>query len=434
MHNLFALIIPLLLISNTYTILYYDTSDNLSIRLYLRDNRIAFVEFIESDSELVGKTINYLSIYLEKDGSPVGEVLIGVFDSALNLKHEIGRLEASTFDWYSKRYEFYFSNYTIQANDMIGIKYMQGTSSNTVVTYETNNVINNAYLMYHNGTQWFAVPNRELGLLEIGYKSQKVEFNEALAYQYIISNYNTTLGLIKESETIDKYWLWTDNLLASHVLRDYDYQIASNITNTIRYYNEQYDLDYRHPIGALLDQIAYFNAVTNKQVIDNVWYSDSDGIELECKDYADIAFYKAIYYYKAQKYDLALKCYTQGNNMFDGIGFKDKAYYTDGYYTTYKLALWKLASDLTGYGNATEALKIIPYLQNSKTGGIYTHYTSDLKPVGLTNTETTALIIMAYNSEPKAIKGNEDDNTVKILVLGTILSAITAFFIRKITS
>jgi hypothetical protein len=59
------------------------------------------------------------------------------------------------------------------------------------------------------------------------------DFNSTKAYQYIISNYNSTYGLVRENENIDKYWLWTDNLLVSHVLKEYDYAKAANITNTI---------------------------------------------------------------------------------------------------------------------------------------------------------------------------------------------------------
>lgn len=230
------------------------------------------------------------------------------------------------------------------------------------------------------------------------YAVNKPAFNSTKAYEYLVSNYNSTYGLVKENENIDKYWLWTDNVLVSHVLRDYDYAKSTNITNTIRRYNELYDLDFRHPVGALFDQVAFFKSVTDKNIVNNVWISDSDGsVELECSEYGDIAFYKSIYYYKAGKIDDARSCYDKGSSMFDGIGIRDKAFDADGQrYSTYKIALWQIASNITGFGEAKDALTIISYMQNSTTGGVYTHYRADMRPDSQTNVETTSLAILAY--------------------------------------
>ena len=223
-------------------------------------------------------------------------------------------------------------------------------------------------------------------------------FNSTKAYGYLVSNYNSTYGLVRENENINKYWLWTDNILASHVLRDYDYAKSTNITSTIRHYNEVYDLDFRHPVGALFGQVAFFKSVTDKSIVYNVWISDSDGsVELECSDYGDIAFYKSIYYYKAGKIADARSCYDKGASMFDGIGIRDKEFDADGQrYSTYKIALWKIASNITGFGEAKDALTIISYMQNSTTGGMYTHYRADMMPDSQTNVETTSLAILAY--------------------------------------
>lgn len=257
--------------------------------------------------------------------------------------------------------------------------------------------------------------------------SANPDFNSTKAYQYIISNYNSTYGLVRENENIDKYWLWTDNLLVSHVLKGYDYAKAANITNTIRKYNENYDLDFRHPIGSLFDQVAYFNSVTDKNVAGNTWISDSDGsVELECSEYGDIAFYKSIYYYKAGRMDDARSCYEKGASMFDGIGIKDKVFEPDGQrYSTYKLALWKIASNITGFGEAKEALVIISYMQNFTTGGVYTHYRANLLPDSQTNVETTSLAILAnkgtsFPATPKP--GNSiSDTPLPILLVGIFI-------------
>jgi hypothetical protein len=237
-----------------------------------------------------------------------------------------------------------------------------------------------------------------LAMPHVAYALSKPVFNSTKAYDYLAGNYNSTYGLVRENENIDKYWLWTDNILVSHVLKDYDYAKATNITSTIRHYNQVYDLDFRHPVGALFDQVAFFKSVTDKNVVNNIWISDSDGsVELECSDYGDIAFYKSIYYYKAGKMADAKSCYEKGASMFDGIGIRDKAFDADGQrYSTYKIALWKIASNITGFGETKDALTIISYMQNSTTGGVYTHYRADMQPDSQTNIETTSLAILAY--------------------------------------
>ena len=224
-------------------------------------------------------------------------------------------------------------------------------------------------------------------------------FSSVKAYDYIVSNYNSTVGLVRENEVTNKYWLWTDNILASNVLKDYDFAKSANITKTIRDYGKNYKINFRHPVGALFDQVATFKTVTNKKVTGNVWISDSDGtVELSCDDYADIAFLKAIYFYKAGKIDDAKSCYQKGVGFFDGIGFKDKAFGPDGNrYSTYKVAMWQIASNVTSFGQAKDAMIILGYEQNPITGGVYTHYRADMRPDSQTNVETTSLAILAAN-------------------------------------
>ncbi len=85
--------------------------------------------------------------------------------------------------------------------------------------------------------------------------------------------------------------------------------------------------------------------------------------------------------------------------MFDGVGFKDKSFALDhNRYLTYKISLWKIASDITHFGVADKALYIVSKLQDAKTGGVYTFYSKDLIPSGSTNVETTAASIIAFKN------------------------------------
>ncbi len=221
------------------------------------------------------------------------------------------------------------------------------------------------------------------------------------AKNYLVSQYNPTIGLIRENIYNDRYWLWSDNVLATKVLRNYNYSISENIDKSIKYYKSNYNIDMLSAYAVLVDQISKssFRPSYNKNLVNSIWYTNYDGRshDLSCGDYADIAFLKSIYLYKINNIDSSKSCYNKGLSMFDGVGFKDKAFYADGnLYSTYKIALWKLASKETGFGETYEPTNIMGKLQNPTTGGIYTHYDTYLSLHGQTNVETTSLVIMAY--------------------------------------
>ena len=231
-------------------------------------------------------------------------------------------------------------------------------------------------------------------------------FNVSKAYTYLVNRYDTHYGLIKENENIDKYWLWSDNMLAAQAIKEYNYSLYANITNTIRNYTQHYHIDFHSAWRALIDptsidQPPSFRSPINKNVIDKIWYSDYNGsVELQCADYADIAFLKSIYFYEINKIEQSKACYNAGTNMFDGIGFKDRSFISDGSrYSTYKVALWKIATSITGFIESKEAMQvqdmIIGKAQDKITGGEYTYYSATLIPGNETNTETTSLAIIA---------------------------------------
>ncbi len=165
----------------------------------------------------------------------------------------------------------------------------------------------------------------------------------------------------------------------------------------------------------------------------NVWTSiaSATGEDLSCSDYADIAFLKAIHYYRAGQYKEAKACYEHGIIMFDGYGFKDGAFY-DNRHATYKLALWKVASDITGYGDAKEALRIIAVMRDPNTGEVYTHYRQDMSIGSMANVETTALAIMAYNSKPQEkVTDNNNNLPLEYIIIGVIMASMIAVLLSR---
>ncbi len=229
-------------------------------------------------------------------------------------------------------------------------------------------------------------------------------FDIPLARHYIAAQYDYSLGLVRENEHIDKFWLWSDNELAALVLRDYAPAISKNITNSISKYLADHT-KIRSAYGTILGKDnTSFQAPVNKQITGKIWSTDFAGdSELQCADYADIAFLRAIHYYKIGEYQQSAECYQVALQMFDGIGFRDTAYAADGNrYSTYKVALWQIANDLIGAGE-TEVMEqareiILGKMQDRKTGGVYTHYVSDMTPDSETNVETTSLTLLALDS------------------------------------
>jgi hypothetical protein len=229
------------------------------------------------------------------------------------------------------------------------------------------------------------------------------KFNVDSARKYVMEMYNDSLGLVRENAVSERYWLLSDNFLASLVLVKSYPAISKNITDTLQYYKNQFSIKYFSP-WAVIDnedrgEIS-FNASSDRQLTSKIWYTAYDGSNvLRCEDYADIAFLKSIYLYENNQFSEAKRCYDLGENMFDGKGFKDHESGGSSRYTTYKLALWKIADKMTPFGtkDSSVADAILIAMQDCSSGGVHTHYNADLFPDSETNVETTSVSLMAFD-------------------------------------
>src|SRR5437867_3570204 len=79
--------------------------------------------------------------------------------------------------------------------------------------------------------------------------------NLTAAYQYIIDRYDSHYGLVSENEYTDKYWLWSDNVLAAEVLKNHDHTLYEKITKTIRSYIQSYDIKPQTAWSALITPV-----------------------------------------------------------------------------------------------------------------------------------------------------------------------------------
>ncbi|AIF83549.1 putative xylanase/chitin deacetylase [Candidatus Nitrososphaera evergladensis SR1] len=108
-----------------------DTTATSGLSLYAGQQ--AHAEFVSPASQLVGKSIDQITLKLRKTNSPTGTAEVGVFNPDLTVKKLFGTKDAATLTSTYTDYTFSLSGldlYTIQSGDRIGIKYAGGNSNN----------------------------------------------------------------------------------------------------------------------------------------------------------------------------------------------------------------------------------------------------------------------------------------------------------------
>jgi YD repeat-containing protein len=128
--------------------------------------------------------------------------------------------------------------------------------------------------------------------------------------------------------------------------------------------------------------------------------------------YLDKLCYEALWYAYVGNSQTAIALLNQSVNMWDGKGFADKPFQLSpgNGYATYKLALFYYTARLLGKVDALSfkdtLLTTIKRLQSSN-GGFRTAYYYDgngaIQSQSSTNTETTSLVLIALNYEPKSL-------------------------------
>jgi hypothetical protein len=221
-----------------------------------------------------------------------------------------------------------------------------------------------------------------------------------LACAYLESNYNASLGLVSETPSHERFFLNSDNYLASLVLSREcgNPGLAERINQTLARYNAQ-NFPNQFMVFSCRED---FNGSTNYNLSGKIWTTINNQPGGPLKDgYADIAFLQA-YYEKmcAGNAPGALAAFNAGAAEYNGIGFNDSAFRegpSHGIYQTYKLALYIYVSELLGQLVPLSALTSLLQMQASD-GGFYTGYYPGLTHGNTTtNTETTSLTILALS-------------------------------------
>ena len=266
--------------------------------------------------------------------------------------------------------------------------------------------------------------------------TQDTSIEETLdrALDYLVNNYNATIGLIPEVPSSTTYYLYSDNFLASYILGYYTQNnltltsIATNISSTIWKYIQPLP-DSMNQYMVLNSSVAAFNGSSNyiiasyENTVINSTINNGTEI-LHSFDYADIAFLKALYYSRTDQTQALIE-YQIGADMFNGKGINDTAFRNGtqiGEYQTFKLALYIYVSRVLQQQYAQDIRTILLNMQ-ANSGGFYTGYDENFSSNGTnTNVETTCLAILALK-EPliPLIPEFQYQILVSVLVISTAL-------------
>lgn len=237
--------------------------------------------------------------------------------------------------------------------------------------------------------------------------SSALDQSMARAANYLVVNYNSSIGLIPETPGSNVYWLYSDNFLASLALSQYVQNNASIIKVAA---GLSASLSNYLPVGSTVNQYMtlelgscdYHSAVNG-----SVFVSGSAKVEtvtnngtgiLNETQYADIAFLDSICQYHNDNPQASMTAYQEGAEMFDGTGLADLPYNQTQQYQTYKLALFIYASGVLDQPVNSTALSILLTMQ-APDGGFYTGYDAEYSHgATLTNTETTSLALLALEA------------------------------------
>ena len=228
---------------------------------------------------------------------------------------------------------------------------------------------------------------------------KKETVNNAIerAVGYLHHEYNPTVALIRESpETApDKHWLMTDNWLAAITLdRVNDTEFAAHIHATLETYGQ-----LQH---GLIEAIVGVDigwpprAPFPEEVKSGIWLETRNQQVMEdWSTYADLALYRALDLYNEGRIAESRQQYKAAIQQFDGFGFADQAF--DGRYTTYKLALAIYIAGTIGVPIDPKIVSALLSKQYQNSGGFSALYDETGKPIGDSNTETTAYALLALS-------------------------------------
>jgi hypothetical protein len=246
-------------------------------------------------------------------------------------------------------------------------------------------------------------------------------------------------GCLVESPVIEPNVCYTStNKLASHVLKFLcnDSVLAEKVERFLEVYKTDFYDYYQVVLGTPIK--LPFNA-TAHVVVANVsgvlikHVKATNNVMSDYSEYANLVAIKAVHHVILSERSKAFEEIRRLDKMFDGAGFRDKAF--NGYYETYELALAVIAHRLVGDDEG--AKRYTQILEKIKP--FTTLYTANLTGVGDLNVETASLTALAlYNTRllyvEKPITQPRHSMCVPIIFIAVIITLLLLLLLRKVLS
>jgi hypothetical protein len=281
--------------------------------------------------------------------------------------------------------------------------------------------------------------------------------NIARAEAYLVSRLNQNLGLVYESDDPgthwltgeypsfhwrynQTYWLYSDNFFASLALQA-DYPQISNLINAS--INR-----YQQPPSGVFEVVAgegeriqlplhaaedYIVAESPNYVI-TIRRHNSTALAL---NWLDLWLYEALEYDLEGNYYSAQFLLQRAEDVWTGNGFWDLSYLITHTYSNHKLALFLFTAEALGITVPEEdaMLEHLWEMQN-QYGGITSLADATGRPIGSSNTETTALTLLIYDQRllakfPKTQLPNLRQTSSLLASMVAIAVVLSAILLRR---
>ena len=203
------------------------------------------------------------------------------------------------------------------------------------------------------------------------------------------------------------YWTQTDNFLAALALRPYNPILSDSLQTAIAHY--QVPSVAKVNVVAVLGGAVIPESIKAPRTIVEETGDDyivltevQDGADIsDWTEYGNLLALQSLNQWIQGNEQGSLRLYLALLDMWDGYGINDKATQADNQYAVYKIALTLLLSKVYEDDRIEMSeMERVMWSAQSLSGGVHTDidvYTHSVG--GFTNTETTSLVLLAYDME-----------------------------------
>jgi len=250
-----------------------------------------------------------------------------------------------------------------------------------------------------------------------GHATLSFDANITGAVDYLVKRFNPALDLIYESDDPgdhwlrsefngfkwryrQTYWLYSDNLFAAYALEPFQLDVASRVRRAL--------CRYQTPPSGLFEVVIGEPIPTIRNAVNYIVDSSSDHVVMARRHdspiisyglYADLICYRSLQLYLQGRVYEACRSLRQAISLWNGQGLDDWSYrVVDGFHSNQKLALLLYTSKVLGLRFAAYAeMERHLWSMQQGDGGLAALSSGEGKPMGSSNTETTALTLLIYN-------------------------------------